>query len=85
MPEQTGVIWSPEARADLRGIDLDTAMQVLLCLTRYLESRSGNVKQLKHPRTGYRLRCGDFRLFFDFTDQNTIEITGVKNRRDAYR
>lgn len=59
-------------------------MQMLISLTRYLENRSGNVNQLKHPRTGYRLRCGDYRLFFDFTDPDTIEITGVKNRREAY-
>jgi len=24
-------------------------------------------------------------VFFDFKDDNTIEITGVRNRRDAYR
>ena len=36
-------------------------------------------------RTGFRLRCGDYRVFFDLKDENTIEITGVKNRREAYR
>ena len=58
-------------------------MQMLISLTRYLENRSGNVNQLKHPRTGYRLRCGDYRLFFDFTDPDTIaqaKALGAKNR-----
>lgn len=49
-PERIAVIWSPEARADLRAIERETAMQILYCMDRY-----------------------------------TIEITGVRNRREAYR
>ena len=79
------VIWSPEARTDLRAIERDSAMQVLYCLDRYLVNRAGDVKKLKPPRTGFRLRCGDYRVFFEHKEENTIEITGVRNRRDAYR
>ena len=79
------VIWSPEARADLRAIERQIAMQILSCVDRYLGSRSGDVKRLKPPHTGFRLRCGDYRLFFDSKDENTIEVTGVRNRREAYR
>jgi mRNA-degrading endonuclease RelE of RelBE toxin-antitoxin system len=43
------------------------------------------VKKLKPPLTGFRLRCGDYRVFLDPKDENTIEITGVRSRRDAYR
>ena len=60
-------------------------MQILHCIDRYLASRTGDVRKLKPPRTGFRLRCGDYRVFFDLKGENTIEITGVKNRRDAYR
>jgi mRNA-degrading endonuclease RelE of RelBE toxin-antitoxin system len=84
-PERIAVIWSPEARADLRAIDRETAMQILYCLDRYLASRSGDVKKLKPPRTDFRLRCGDYRLFFEPKGDNAIEITGVRNRREAYR
>ncbi|MFO0284237.1 MAG: type II toxin-antitoxin system RelE family toxin [Acidobacteriota bacterium] len=56
-PERIAVIWSPEARADLRAIDRETAMPILYCLDRYLASRVGDGKKLKPPRT-------DFRLFF---------------------
>jgi mRNA-degrading endonuclease RelE of RelBE toxin-antitoxin system len=79
------VIWAPEARADLRAIDRETAMQILHCVDRYLASRTGDVKKLKAPRVGFRLRCGDYRVFFDHKSENTIEITSVRNRRDAYR
>jgi mRNA-degrading endonuclease RelE of RelBE toxin-antitoxin system len=84
-PERIAVVWSPEARAELRAIDRVTAMQILYCVGRYLASRTGDVKKLKPPLTGLRLRCGDYRVFFDHKDGATIEITGVRNRREAYR
>jgi len=84
-PERIAVIWSPEARVDLRAIEQETAMQILHCIDRYLTSRTGDVKKLKPPRTGLRLRCGDYRVFFDLKGENTIEITGVRHRREAYR
>jgi mRNA-degrading endonuclease RelE of RelBE toxin-antitoxin system len=83
--ERIAVIWSPEARADLRAIDRETALQILYCVDRYLASRNGDLKRLKPPLTGFRLRCGDYRVFFDHKGENTIEITGVRNRREAYR
>jgi mRNA-degrading endonuclease RelE of RelBE toxin-antitoxin system len=83
-PQRVGVLWSPEARADLRAIDRDQALQILYCVTRYLTSRNGDVKKLKPPLTGFRLRCGDCRVFFDRKDNN-IEITAVHHRKDAYR
>ena len=87
MPEQPplAVDWTTEARADLRAIDRATALQILYCLTRYLKTRVGNVKQLKPPRTGFRLRCGDYRLFFDPQAEHAILITGIRNRDKAYR
>jgi mRNA-degrading endonuclease RelE of RelBE toxin-antitoxin system len=75
----------PEARADLRAIDRETAMQILHYVDRYLGSRTGDVKKLKPPRTGFRLRCGDYRVFFDLKDENAIQISAVRHRREAYR
>jgi mRNA-degrading endonuclease RelE of RelBE toxin-antitoxin system len=59
-------------------------MQILLCLDRYLAGRAGDVKKLKPPFTGLRLRCGDYRVFFDHKEEN-IGITAVRHRKDAYR
>jgi mRNA-degrading endonuclease RelE of RelBE toxin-antitoxin system len=84
-PVRIGVSWGTDARADLRGIDRGTAMQILNCIDRYLASRSGDVKKLKPPRTGYRLRCGDYRVFFDNNTENLIEVTAIRHRREAYR
>ncbi len=79
------VIWSPDARSDLLAIVRDSALQILYCLDRYLSNRAGDVKKLKPPMEGFRLRCGDYRVFFVLKDENTIEVTGVRNRREAYR
>jgi mRNA-degrading endonuclease RelE of RelBE toxin-antitoxin system len=84
-PERIAVGWSTEARVDLRSIDRETAMQILHCVRRYLAGRSGGVKKLKPPLTGFRLRCGDCRVFFDLRNESTIQITGVRHRREAYR
>jgi mRNA-degrading endonuclease RelE of RelBE toxin-antitoxin system len=84
-PPRIAVIWSPEARTDLRAIDRETALQILYCVDRYLSTRTGDVKKLKPPRTEFRLRCGDYRIFFQAKDENIIEITAVRNRREAYR
>jgi hypothetical protein len=43
-PQRIAVIWSPEARADLRAIDRETALQILHCVDRYLSDRTGDVK-----------------------------------------
>jgi mRNA-degrading endonuclease RelE of RelBE toxin-antitoxin system len=84
-PERIAVIWSREARADLRAIGRETALQILHCVDRYLANRNGDVKKLKPPLTGFRLRCGDYRVFFELKDETAIEITGIRNRREAYR
>jgi hypothetical protein len=39
-------IWPESARADLRGIDRDMAMRILLALTRYGDSGEGDIKDL---------------------------------------
>ena len=77
-------VWSPYARSDLRAIERETAMQILYCIDRYLASRADDVKKLKPPLTGFRLRCGYYRVFFDFKEENIMEVTGVKDRKEAY-
>ena len=84
-PERIAVIWAPDACADLRGVDRENAMQILYCLDRYLTYRTSDVRKLHPPHMGFRLRCGDYRVFFELAGENIIEITGVRHRREAYR
>ena len=41
------VIFSDEARADIRAIDREAALRLLKALARFLETDAGNVKQLE--------------------------------------
>jgi mRNA-degrading endonuclease RelE of RelBE toxin-antitoxin system len=84
-PRRAAILWSPEARANLRAVDRETALAILHCLDRYVVSRSGDAKKLKPPLTGFRLRCGDYRVFFDLNDGDAIDITAVLHRKEAYR
>lgn len=85
MPDRLSIAWSDEARANLRRIDRETALDILHCTDRYLGTRHGDVKKLKPPQLGFRLRCGDYRLFFRFIDDETVEVITVLHRREAYR
>jgi mRNA-degrading endonuclease RelE of RelBE toxin-antitoxin system len=79
------VIWGDQAKAQLRVIDQPTALRVLHALARYLHTGEGDVKRLQDIEPPeFRLRVGEYRVRFH--DQgDTIRITAVKHRREAYR
>jgi mRNA-degrading endonuclease RelE of RelBE toxin-antitoxin system len=80
------VIFSDEARADIRAIDRETAMRLLKGLARFLETDAGNVKQLEgFDPPQLRLRIGDWRYIFRKSGEDAIEILRVRHRREAYR
>ena len=60
-------------------------MQILHFIDRYLANRADEVKKLKATLIGFRIRCGDYRVFFDHKSKSAIDITAVRNRREAYR
>jgi hypothetical protein len=52
-PERLSILWSLDARADLRAIDRETALDILHCVDRYLVTRNGDVKKLKPSMIGF--------------------------------
>ena len=80
------VLWSVEARADVRAIDRDTALHLLKSLDRFLKTDAGGVKQLKGFQPPlFRLRVGDWRFIYRTQGPDAIEVVRVRNRREAYR
>ena len=77
-------LWEPAARADLRKLDRETAMRILLTLTRYGNTGEGDVRLLTDRDGLYRLRVGKWRLFFDLDSPDTVRIHGIDNRGRAY-
>ncbi len=79
------VIWSDQAKAQLRAIDQPTALRILHALARYLETGEGDVKRLQDIEPAeFRLRVGDYRVRFH-EQGDTLRISAVKHRREAYR
>jgi mRNA-degrading endonuclease RelE of RelBE toxin-antitoxin system len=79
------IAWTDQAKADVRGIDRETAIDLLHRLARFLVTEDGDVKRLTDiDPPEFRLRLGDYRVrFYDHGDW--IEILRVRNRKDAYR
>jgi mRNA-degrading endonuclease RelE of RelBE toxin-antitoxin system len=79
------IVWTDQARADVRGIDRETAIDLLHRLARFLATEEGDVKRLTDiDPPELRLRLGDYRIrFYDHDDW--IEVLRVRNRREAYR
>ena len=77
-------VWEPAARADLRRLDRDTAMRVLLTLTRYATTGEGDIKKLVDAEGLYRFRVGKWRIFFDLDTPGSARIHGIDNLGEAY-
>jgi len=80
------LLWTLEARADVRAIDRDTALRLLKALDRFLKTESGNIKQLEgFDPPLYRIRVGSWRFLYHKLGSDAIEVVRVRNRKDAYR
>ena len=59
------IVWTDQAKADLRGIEQPVAIQILKTLSRYLLSGEGSTKRLKGVSPPLiRLRAQSHRVFF---------------------
>jgi len=79
------IVWTEQARADVRGIEQPIALQILKTLARYAQTGEGNAKQLRDIEPPLvRLRAQNHRVFFrDKGDY--LEISRVLDRKEAYR
>ena len=78
------IVWSAQAKGDVRRLDKPTAMRILAALHRFADSGEGDVKALQGMEE-LRLRIGDYRLIFVNAPDDAIEIRRVLHRREAYR
>jgi mRNA interferase RelE/StbE len=78
------IVWTEQAKADVRALDKPTAMRLLYALHRFAESGVGDVRSLQDMEE-MRLRVGDYRLFFVHTSEGAIEVRRVRHRSEAYR
>ena len=79
------VRWDPEALRDMRRLDPQVARQIRDAVDRYAATEQGDVKKLRAPEFGFRLRAGDWRVRFLPQHPDTIIILRVRHRSEAYR
>lgn len=79
------IVWTEQAKADVRAIEQQAALQILRTLARYAKAGLGNTKRLQGIEPPlFRLRAQDYRVFFrDRGDY--LEISRVLDRKEAYR
>ena len=79
------IVWTEQAKVDIRGIGQPIALQILKTLGRYARTGEGNTKQLRDIEPPLvRLRAQDHRVFFRDKGDH-LEISRVLDRKEAYR
>ena len=79
------IVFSEEAKADIRAVPQHIAMNILTAIHRLAESGAGRVKTLQDKRGEERLRVGDYRVRFTEEPHDTLIIHSVRHRSEAYR
>ena len=79
------IVFSEEAKTDIRAIPQHIAMNILTAIHRLAESGAGRVKTLQDQDGEKRLRVGDYRVRFTEEHPETLRVHTVKNRKDVYR
>jgi mRNA-degrading endonuclease RelE of RelBE toxin-antitoxin system len=73
--------WQPKALRQLRKVDAHAGKQIRAAVsTELLDlSKARNVKALTNHGYGYRLRVGNYRVFFDF--DGAVRIVNIEEFR----
>jgi len=82
------IILAPEAVQDLKRLKARNRSEVKDALDRYLRYEPGKVSKsrikrlrgMNHPQ--YRLRVGEFRVFYDITE-NCVEVLAIVSKTEA--
>jgi mRNA-degrading endonuclease RelE of RelBE toxin-antitoxin system len=81
-----GIVYARSALRELQKLNPAERSSVLRGIQRYAETDSGDTKKLQVDKTStWRLRVGDWRVFFDKdTQERVLLIKSVRNRKDSY-
>lgn len=79
------IVWTEQAKTDVRAVAQPIALQILKTLARYVQSGEGNTKQLRDTDPPLlRLRAQNHRILFRDRGEY-LEIVRVLDRKEAYR
>ena len=79
------VKFSNKARKQFNRIDAATKSRILSDIQNLeKDPPEGDIKRLTGGLKGYRLRSGDYRIFFD-KSENKVSVTKIATRGQAYK
>jgi len=78
------IVFTDPARADVRRLDIQTAMRIFAGLQRFAETGAGDIKKLEGEGDELRMRVGDWRIRF-IEDSEAITVKRVRHRSEIYR
>lgn len=88
MRKRFKVVFSPSARREIEGFETDVALQLAKDIKSYLETSplpfgKSRVKKMSgyHPPL-YRLRSGDFRVYYRILSDNVI-VLAMTHKKDS--
>ena len=79
------IAFTAQARADVRRLDVPTALRIFAGLHRFAETGVGDVKKLEGEPTRWRIRVSDWRVIFAIDDgERVVDIIYIRHRSKAY-
>jgi len=79
------IVWTEQARADVRAIERRIALQILKTLARFVQTGEGDCKQLRDVEPPLiRLRAQNHRILFR-DEGDYLTVSRVLDRKEAYR
>jgi plasmid stabilization system protein ParE len=79
------IVWTEQAKADIRAIEQPIALLILKTLARYVRTGEGDTRQLRDVEPPViRLRAQNHRIFFRDKGEY-LEISRIRDRKEAYR
>ncbi len=80
------VIWTGPALRDLEKLDRTIARQVREAVNRLADTGQGDMKHLRSPLEGHRLRVRDWRVLLSVDEvAGTLTVRHIRHRSKAYR
>ena len=79
------VEWTDRARKDLKKLDRRTRDRIIAAVEEFARTGRGDVRRLQSTKEEvYRLRVGDWRVFFTLEGQILMLVLRVRPRSGAY-
>lgn len=72
------------AEKDILRLEKSIRKEIADALDSLTKNPFANIKKLKTPLPGYRLRVGDHRILFA-VEKHSITVYSIKHRKDVYR